>query len=509
MSEGDSSRGLRARRARLVAWTIAAGAMFAALSAAAQEAPPQTAPGVRPVPSNPGVFKADPRYQDKPYDPGAQIDIYGGKRGIDDPKPLLELGRPLYREGPLSPGVNVIGEKNLLFPGFVAFGDWRNVVAYNDNGKNEKAAIATRLNLDLDLRLTTTERLHAFFRPLDRGGAGTRFEFAGPDKKNGVSEWNAVPQTLFFEGDFGQLYSGFSGEYSRFDLPFTVGLIPMIFQNGIWVEDAFWGGAFTIPAKNSPWADISNMDLTFFAGVDKVTSVALKNKDGSIADHNANIFGAAGFVEALEGYWEGGFGRVQGKDQFNGVDYNSATLAYTRRYGDILSNSLRGIWTFGQQNHGKQQTADGFVFLVENSLITRLPSTLVPYFNGWVGLDRPVPLARAEGGLLKNTGINFETDGVTGFPKLDDSGQDTFGGALGIQYLFNFDQQIVLEAATVQVIGGNNEAGRPAKGDQYGIGIRYQIPLTLDWILRFDAMHGFLINDRDFSGARVELRKKF
>ena len=61
----------------------------------------------------------------------------------------------------------------------------------------------------------------------------------------------------------------------------------------------------------------------------------------------------------------------------------------------------------------------------------------------------------------------------------------------------------------MQVIGGNNEAGRLTKGDQYGIGIRYQIPLTLDWILRFDAMHGFLINDRDFSGARVELRKKF
>ena len=508
MNEGDISREPRIRGARLAAWAAALGTLLGVGAASAQDT--QTAPGVRPVPNNPGVFKADPRYEDKPYDPGAQINIYGGKTPIEDPKPLLELGRPLYRAGPLSSGVDVVGEKNLLFPGFVAFGDWRNVVAYNDNGKNEKAVIATRLNLDLDLRLTATERLHAFFRPLDRGGAGTRFEFAGPDKKNGVSEWNAVPQTLFFEGDVGQIYSGLSGTDTRFDLPFTVGLIPMIFQNGIWVEDAFWGGAFTIPARNSPWAGISNMDVTFFAGFDKVTTIALKNADGSIADHNANIFGAAAFVEALEGYFEFGAGRVQGKDQFNGNDYNSLTAAYTRRYGGWLSNSVRGIWTFGQEpNANKQQTADGFALLVENSLVTALPNTLVPYLNGWVGLDRPVPLARAEGGLLKNTGINFETDGVTGFPKLDDTGQDTFGAALGIQYLFNLDQQIVLEAATVQVIGGNNEVGRPAKADQYGIGIRYQLPLTLDWILRFDAMHGFLINDRDFTGARVELRKKF
>jgi hypothetical protein len=505
MGEGAKA-GARARRAALAGIAAAWAAALLAGTASAQTAVSRDmSPGVQAIPNDRGVFKADPRYEDKPYDPAAQIDIYGGKRGIDDPKPLLELGRPLYREGPLGSGVNVVGERNLLFPGFVAFGDWRNVVAYNDNGKNEAAVIATRLNLDLDLRLTSTERLHAFFRPLDRGGAGTRYEFAGPDKRNGVSEWNAVPQTLFFEGDLGQIYNGLSGDYTKFDLPFTIGLIPMIFQNGIWVEDAFTGAAFTIPAKNSPWAGISNMDLTFFAGFDKVTTRAFNN-----ADHGANIFGVAGFVEANQGYWEGGFGRVVGKDQFHGQDYNSLTLAYTSRFRDILSNSIRGIWTFGQQEpNDKQQTADGFVLLVENSFITRLPSTLVPYFNAWAGFDRPVPLARQEGGLLKNTGINFETDGVTGFPKLDDSGQGTYGGALGIQYLFNLDQQIVLEAATVQVMGDNNEVGRPAKGDQYGIGIRYQLPLSLDWILRMDAMHGFLVNDRDFSGARLELRKKF
>ena len=30
-----------------------------------------------------------------------------------------------------------------------------------------------------------------------------------------------------------------------------------------------------------------------------------------------------------------------------------------------------------------------------------------------------------------------ETDGLTGFPKLDDTGNDSFGGAIGVSYLFN------------------------------------------------------------------------
>ena len=56
-------------------------------------------------------------------------------------------------------------------------------------------------------------------------------------------------------------------------------------------------------------------------------------------------------------------------------------------------------------------------------------------------------------GLLKNTGINYETDGLTGFPKLDDSGHDSFGGAIGIQYLFSLNRQVVFEIASTKSWG--------------------------------------------------------
>ena len=119
------------------------------------------------------------------------------------------------------------------------------------------------------------------------------------------------------------------------------------------------------------------------------------------------------------------------------------------------------------------------MLIAENSLITSLPSTLVPYFNVWLGIDKPQPLAD-DSGILKNTGILFETDGLTGFPKLDDTGHDSFGGAIGVSYLFNLDRQIVVELARVQTFDND---GNGAGDDQTGIGIRYQHPIAPAWIL--------------------------
>ena len=71
------------------------------------------------------------------------------------------------------------------------------------------------------------------------------------------------------------------------------------------------------------------------------------------------------------------------------------------------------------------------------------------------------------------------------------------------------DQQIVVEAATVQPFGGNSAATN-ARADQYALGIRYQLPIAAAWIVRADAMYGFIgDNNDDIAGARLELRRKF
>ncbi len=462
----------------------------------------------RAVAYDPSAFRSDPIYANEPYNPEDQTLIYGGKTEVPAQRPLPELGRPFYQVGPIGHGLNLVGEKNLLFPHFYGFGDWRTAVAFNDNGGDERAQVATRLNLDIDLGLTATERLHALFQPLQEDGAFTRCEFAGDDSLQDCEfELTPEPQTLFFEGDLGAITAGITDHYQRWELPVTAGLVPLLFQNGIWVEDAFLGGALSFPALNSSALDISNADITVFGGFDQVNANGVTDANGNIANSNVNLYGIATFIEAREGYIEAGYGYVDAEDSLSDQDYHSATMALTRRYGGKISNSLRLVGSFGQsRDRGEDQ--NGLVILAENSLITSKPYQFVPYGNFFVGIERPVPLARQDG-ILKNTGIAFESDALTGFPFLNDTGQNAYGGAVGIQHLFDLDQQIVVEAAAVRNLEDVSTHFEEVVGNQYAVSARYQIPLSNAWIFRSDVIYSLRESEEDVAGVRTELRFKF
>ncbi len=450
-------------------------------------------------------FRPGPEYKEK-YDSGEQADVYGAKPEVEPPRPLLEIGREQYTSGQYEPSGTLLGELNPLLPGLAVYGDWRTAVAYNNNNGKDIAQVATRLNLDVDFKFTGTERIHAFFTPIQKDNKFTRLEFGGGgsnDKFN--DELDAEPQTLFFEGDMGSLYSGFSGQEASFDLPFTVGLFPLFLQNGIWANDAILGGAFSIPAKNSAALGLANVDTTFFAAFDDVENAGLVGADGKADNNNANLFGVTTFIDAFDGYVEAGYGFVQGTGIQDGLQEHYLTAAYTRRYANTLSNSTRVFANFGDDKDGKE--SDGFAILSENSLITWLPSTLLPYANFFVGFGEPKPLVDGNNaGILKNVGINFETDALTGYPKLDDTASNAWGGAIGIQYLFNLDQQLVFEVATVQPF---EDDGIGAKDPQYGFGVRYQIPINRAWLFRADATYHLIEGGEDNFGIRTEVRRKF
>ena len=448
------------------------------------------------------VFRPDPKY-DATYNAQGQVDTYGAKSAVEPPRPPIELGREQYTSGLYDESSTLFGKLNPLLPGLAVYGDWRTAVAYNNNGGKDIAQIATRLNIDVDLKITGTERLHAFFTPIQQNNVDfTRFEFGGGDADEQFNdEFDPDPQTLFFEGDFGSLYSGFSGKEARFDLPFTAGLFPLFLQNGIWANDAILGGAVSLPAKNSAALGLSNFDITFFAAFDNVDNAGNISAD----DDDNPLYGVTAFVDAFDGFVEAGYGLIEGRDELDGVLTHFLTAAYTRRYYNTLSNSTRLFANFAND---PQSDRDGFAIISENSLISGLPSTLIPYANFFVGFGNPQPLVDGNGaGILKNIGINFETDALTGFPKLDDTGSNAFGGAIGLQYLFDLDRQLVFEVAMVQPFEND---GIGAQDAEYGFGVRYQVPLNRAWLFRADATYQILEGaDEDNFGFRGELRRKF
>ena len=449
------------------------------------------------------LFRSDPQYETS-YNAQGQVDVYGAKTAVEPPRPLLELGRQQYTSGAYDASSTLLGKKNPLLPGLSIYGDWRTALAYNKNNGKDIAQIATRLNLDVDLKITGTERIHAFFTPLQDDAKFTRYEFGGGDANEKFNlELDPEPQTLFFEGDFGSLYSGFSGREASFDLPFTVGLFPLFLQNGIWANDAILGGAVSFPAKNSQAFGLANFDVTLFAAFNDVDNAGIIGADTD-DNNNSNLFGATAFVDAYSGYIETGYGLIDGRDDQEGLLTHFVTGAYTRRYSNTLSNSTRVFANFGEDPLGDDE---GLAIISENSLITSLPSTLLPYANFFVGFGNPQPLVDGNGaGILKNVGINFETDALTGYPKLDDSGSNTFGGAIGLQYLFDLDEQLVFEMAMVQPFEND---GIGAEDAQYGFGVRYQIPIDRAWLFRADATYQIIEGEEDNFGMRAEIRRKF
>ena len=464
-----------------------------------------------------GWFTPRPTQYDGPYDAEAQLYVYDQRKGDSGPgkhmnptaNPPVELGRRLYDRGAYKPRPTWLGAKNPIGFHFMSYGDLRIAGAYYDNGtvsssgETEQSVIAARLNMDMDVAFTATERIHAFVRPLDKNGSFTRYQISGGAEDNEfVDEFDFHLDTLFFEGDLGAMSQGWSNRINQLDLPIAIGRVPLFTQNGIWLQDTFDGFAIGITAKNSPKLDVSNYDVTFFAGFNEVSTAAVANS----AD-KAKVFGIATFADAHKGYFEAGYGYLDADD--SDFSYHNLTAAFSRRYAGRVANTVRVIGNFGQSAATK--TADGVLVLVENSLVPRRPwnafpspANVVPYLNLFAGFDSPQSLARAgdAGGVLNNTGINFESDGLTGYPTLDGRAQDSYGGALGLEYLFELDRQIVVEAAVVERMNDN------PLGRQYALGARYQHPINNRWIVRLDAMHGWRQGLDDVFGARLEIRRK-
>ncbi|MFN3192971.1 MAG: hypothetical protein ACE361_20850 [Aureliella sp.] len=452
------------------------------------------------VPYDPHAFIPSPMAP-CPIDPNEELNIYRGKFPVPVQRPIVELWRPLFPKGLLPPARNWFGKYNLVMPHFMVYGDFRTGVGVNRNQNGDANSLAFRANLDMDLELTATERIHAFMGPLDRGGEFTRLDFS--DDAVFLNRSDIRLDTLFFEGDAGAIWGGLTNQDGPFDLPFSLGLIPFFYQNGIWAADAAMGAAVAIPAKHSKLLKWSNFDATFFWASDQVTT------DAFAGDNNAaEFFGTAWFIEAYDGYFEVDYAFVH-DDVGEHRSYHNFSVAFTKRYFHRVSNSIRLITNFNQSLPRDQRTAEGHLLLIENALMTSSPNTFVPYANFFYGQGRVQSLARAGGtGILNNTGINFESDGLTGYPTLDFTGHNTVGGAVGLNLLGKqFSQQLVLEFAGLAANG--SQQFRNARGDQYAFGIRYQKPLNNAWIFRTDHMFGFLRGDDDIRGSRIELRWKF
>lgn len=468
------------------------------------KSPPRMSPFAKPTSYKSALFKADPVYPAQQYSAEKQQHVYGGKRAINVPRPLAEAGYPLYKEGPLGSLHTWFGEKNLASPQFLIYGDSRLVLAGNQQGSLSNTALIPQVNLDTDLKLTGTERFHALFRPLQKDGQFTRFEINRDDNQDSnklETEFDLAPETLFFEGDMGAIIAGATNQWQPYDLPFAVGLMPLFIQNGLWFDDTVLAAAATLAAKNFPEWGIANADFSAYLAFDDVDAPGIAGKS------KPKLAAFAFFGDMWEGYVEADWAYLRDQSK-SGADqsYHSTALAYSWRQNNVSSNSVRVFNSFGQDTNSAGD-ANGWLLLFESSLITSKPYTVVPYLNLFVGHGTPQAAARTAG-ILKNTGLAFEQEALAGSQSLTANGHNSAGGALGIEFLFNFDQQLVLEAAT-QTVTRNRQNGAAPEGDEFALAMRWQKPISRRWIVKADAIKGWKSKGEEFASARLELRVKY
>ncbi len=450
------------------------------------------------------------------------------------PKPLLELGEPFLGTGTLTQGFR-LPTGAVWQPALLAFGTLRSAAQSfqlsQDAGDTRLSEAAFRFDLFGNLYLTATERVLIGFRPLDEDGAFTRFTFDSDpeildpdcideegfqtcnDTESFEEELNFGIRTLFFEGDFGELFPAFDWQDKRaLDIGISVGRQPLSFQDGLLInENAI--DAVGLTRANLKFKGLVNMRVTGLFGWGDINRTAATNFGfDNIGDKSSTLFGLFTETDTRKTTIEADVIYVSADDlQGDGL---YAGISSTRRYGKF-SNTWRAVGSFTIGDEGLHNN-QGYLFTNQLSWTPHHTYNHV-YVNVFAGIDEFRSAARgpANGGPLGLVGILYSAVGIGRFPPaLGGHADNAFGGAFGYQFFFaQTRQQLIVEVGgrNTYDMGDLNEAVVPSS--QVAGGARYQIALARRGVLVFDAFGLYNIFDADtdldlnsfFVGGRLEL----
>ena len=414
------------------------------------------------------------------------------------PKPILELGEPLLGTGKIDEGFE-IPTGAIWQPSLIVFGTYRTAYQYYYDGNDSTSEWANRFDLFGNLYLTQTERILAGIRFLDQNGRFTGYTFKSPDpEREGTNEeYNADITTLFFEGDFRELFP-FLDPKDKYGLDYgiSVGRQPISFQQGILINDSI--DAIGISKINIRVGNVVNYRTSVLYSNNEINRTNLANDDES-----SRIYG-----------W------------FNEIDWQSSTVEFDAIYVDADDDVGRGTYlgAGASQRIGRLNTAfrvvgsipdgdetehnrAGVLFVNEISW-TPLKTHNHCYLNSFVGIEdfRSASRGPSMQGPLSPVGILFESVGLGTYSSpLSNVAQESIGGALGYQMFFAGNRrQLIVE------LGGRyaDEIGQRA----VGLGSSFKMAVGQRNVIRFD-LYGVYDEDREASiqneddynlGTRVE-----
>lgn len=389
-------------------------------------------------------------------------------------------------------------------PAFWVFGESRTAMQYFDRGV-PATEWANRLDLFGQVNLTGTERILVGLRPLDEESSGSR-RFSGYDFRNGnsIDGLNTNLQTLFFEGDFGELFPRLDPYDTRLlDYGFSIGRMPLLAQQGLLINEDMIDAATV--TRNSlsghgnlnlrttgvySWRGINRNSPTGRANeFDPASQMVAILTESDFAKRTVNldatyVFGSAGFgnLFAL------GASSIRRHHGYHNTYNTSLHLLASIPEGRTTEFADQGELLFAQTSWTPHHTED------------------LIYVNAFWAIDQFTSPARgpAMGGPLGQTGVLFGGIGLGQYgAPLAARTDNLAGGSLGYQMFFEHTrQQLIWE------IGGAKETKGVARG-AIGTALRYQKAIGQHSILVVDGFVGKHEGEGVSQGMRTEWRVKF
>jgi len=407
------------------------------------------------------------------------------------PRPLLELGSPLLGTGNIDAGFELPTDA-VWQPALTLYGTLRSSMQILDDGATRTSEWVSRLDLLANLQLSGTERVLLAFRPLDRNGRFAGETFSG-DESTTRNAFNGKISTLFFEGDFGEIFPNLdANDDASLDLGFSVGRQPFSYQEGMLINDTL--DALGVIRNTLLPTGGSDLQLTFLWAWDEL------NRGDNLEDQQASLYGM--FIGADYSAFSANVDLVyvDGGSAGDGVFFGVSSV---QRLGHFNTSwRLLGSYALAADSAA---VSDGYLVFGELSWTPPWSNDNV-YINGFWGIKDFSSAARdpSAGGPLGRVGILYEAAGIGQFgAALGDRPKDSVGGAAGYQlFLADTRKQWVFEIAARQ-------SSLDGSRIDFGAGVRYQQAFGRRWVLRLD---GFLVDRDSFGtgwGSRMEWSLQF
>lgn len=428
---------------------------------------------------------------------------------VDRPRLVYEVGEDFLGPGSLDFGIeSPTGE--IVRPALWVFGTYRAGYNYINRPSTNVSEFAQRLDLFSQLNLSGTERVVFGVRPFDEEKGPKRvwtlYDFEDGRWRDG---YNADIQTLFFEGDFGEIFPWLDPwDTQALDYGFSIGRQPLSLQRGLLINESRLD-AVTVTRNTLYGNGILNLRISGMYAWNQI------NRNNQIPDHNSNHHSGELFGLFFEADRDVATNRLD----IVGVNSVRKDLGDLAAFGFSDIRRIHGArYTYNSSAHvlasfatsGYETAASGNGVLLFHQLSwTPHHSDDLIYVTSFYAIDQFTSAARDPlvGGPLGQTGILFASAGLGNFgAALNNQASDAAGGSLGYQMFFEETrQQVIWEIAGRANTKSMTATNRP----QIATGLAWQKALGQHWVLAAVGFAQKTVGMNLLSGGRLELMTQF